>query len=930
MEVGAGPATSSGATTSGSPFSATTGDLQGNSYLLCQYYNYETPQKCLQQPASPESSPPIFVEQPLKKSESLKAAADKDQGGAAAMKITPAGGNASGNGAVGISVFPTARAAAAAASSISRGSDEAESALPGCALADVQSFVHEYPKNHDHNHEQPASGGENHLGYAYTAVADEAAAHRPDRTRGPARGDPHLDPTHAGSPLRPKSPAPSSAPSSPDTGADSPSLTTTTIIPEQLGKLHTLRSSSSSRARSRSGSNLPPESEIDGTPRPPHNKSPRPPRAASSTSRDRFQSYFPASTPKLGFEFDFDRITEQSIDALVERVKTNPDETLPEEFVKSLIRRTERLYERLYTQPLVHLEPPANGRMVIVGDTHGQLEDLFWIVFKYGRPSPTNVYFFNGDMVDRGSRGTEILILMYAFHLWDPACIHVNRGNHEDANMNERDRSIGGGFAQECRGKYGNAIYASIQRTFNLMPLGTVVSHKLLIIHGGLFRCPGVTLQHINRVNRVRPCPEHPNTVADWIFFDSLWSDPNPGKAKGISKRGDDCFSFGSETTRRFLKENNLHMVVRSHELPSNSRGFQVHHDSKLITIFSASNYCGTSANYGAVMLLQPSLEFEIFEHWAPELQEIVDLEQENQLACKAVLHTLEDLTRKEETYRNHMRRKSACQLETEIITKLKVKICEKKEELAWWFTYNNSSASGSSGGVVSAKSFRSVTQSFDLGLTDSELNNLFHLLSGGKEQSCFLFLCSFEKLYRHSLPPTSCISSDYRTLLDGDDRLDGLALMLYHNRRGLRRALQHFDPKSSYLVKRKHFRYALQGLAVANCANKHRNILSSLGGGGGGAGGMKTLDAIWGDFLGQLKTVELLPEPVADEVDLAIDHGPAPGAAAGAGGSVEAPPPPPGAAGASVVATKTPDEELIDYNALLDSFVVGREGRLL
>jgi hypothetical protein len=43
------------------------------------------------------------------------------------------------------------------------------------------------------------------------------------------------------------------------------------------------------------------------------------------------------------------------------------------------------------------------------------------------------------------------------------------------------------------------------------------------VIHGGLFRSPGVTLKHIDKVNRRRACPEHPNTIADWIFFDSLW-----------------------------------------------------------------------------------------------------------------------------------------------------------------------------------------------------------------------------------------------------------------------------------------------------------------------------------------------------------------------------------------------------------------------
>ena len=64
-----------------------------------------------------------------------------------------------------------------------------------------------------------------------------------------------------------------------------------------------------------------------------------------------------------------------------------------------------------------------SGRMVIVGDTHGQLEDLFWIFFKYGRPQPgVNHYFFNGDMVDRGVWGTEILLVLFLLLLSSSSC----------------------------------------------------------------------------------------------------------------------------------------------------------------------------------------------------------------------------------------------------------------------------------------------------------------------------------------------------------------------------------------------------------------------------------------------------------------------------------------------------------------------------
>ena len=55
-----------------------------------------------------------------------------------------------------------------------------------------------------------------------------------------------------------------------------------------------------------------------------------------------------------------------------------------------------------------HIQIPVGsesgvGRLLILGDTHGQLEDVLWIFFKHGEPRSTdNVYLFNGDVADRG------------------------------------------------------------------------------------------------------------------------------------------------------------------------------------------------------------------------------------------------------------------------------------------------------------------------------------------------------------------------------------------------------------------------------------------------------------------------------------------------------------------------------------------------
>jgi serine/threonine-protein phosphatase 5 len=69
------------------------------------------------------------------------------------------------------------------------------------------------------------------------------------------------------------------------------------------------------------------------------------------------------------------------------------------------------------------------GTIHIVGDVHGQYQDLFAIFTRCGRPSAGNPYLVNGDFVDRGSMGVEVLIALMAWKLVDTRSVHLNRGN---------------------------------------------------------------------------------------------------------------------------------------------------------------------------------------------------------------------------------------------------------------------------------------------------------------------------------------------------------------------------------------------------------------------------------------------------------------------------------------------------------------------
>ena len=85
------------------------------------------------------------------------------------------------------------------------------------------------------------------------------------------------------------------------------------------------------------------------------------------------------------------------------------------------------------------------------------------------------------------------------------------------------------------------------------------------------------------------------------VCLDLFWSDPDPQGRSGCRKndaRKMACF-FGSDITDQFLKRYNLTMLVRSHQVKQ--EGYEFTHDGKVLTVFSASNYCGGS-NWGAII----------------------------------------------------------------------------------------------------------------------------------------------------------------------------------------------------------------------------------------------------------------------------------------------------------------------------------------
>ncbi|KAL3651317.1 Serine/threonine-protein phosphatase 5 [Castilleja foliolosa] len=235
---------------------------------------------------------------------------------------------------------------------------------------------------------------------------------------------------------------------------------------------------------------------------------------------------------------------------------------------------------------LVDIKVPDGKHFTVCGDVHGQFYDLLNIFELNGLPSEDNPYLFNGDFVDRGSFSLEVILTLFAFKCMSPSAIYLARGNHESKSMNKIY-----GFEGEVRSKLNDTFVELFAEVFCCLPLAHVINEKVFVVHGGLFSVDGVKLSDIRAIDRFCEPPE------EGLMCELLWSDPQPQLGRGPSKRGVGL-SFGADVTKRFLEDNKLDLVVRSHEVKD--EGYEVEHDGKLITVFSAPNYCDQMGNKGA------------------------------------------------------------------------------------------------------------------------------------------------------------------------------------------------------------------------------------------------------------------------------------------------------------------------------------------
>ncbi|EYC00136.1 hypothetical protein Y032_0117g632 [Ancylostoma ceylanicum] len=284
----------------------------------------------------------------------------------------------------------------------------------------------------------------------------------------------------------------------------------------------------------------------------------------------------------------------------------------------------------LEPQPaMLEIEAPV----VIFGDIHGQLRDLLRF-FSIVGPPPQNKILFLGDYVDRCKKSFEVIMLLLCYRIKYPQLIHLLRGNHECSKMNRLY-----GFYEELRRKRNVYMWKKFQEVFNEMPLCAVVSNRLFCMHGGIspeihnwdslhnlqlkaapreIFMPEI-LKDSNTLRRrgnsaifckrAEVKPKTPRACDDGIAVDLMWSDPSMDSCTGFQFNATRATSyiFGGDTIANICQLLDIALVVRAHEVVKG--GHQFMFDRKLVTIFSAPNYCGTDGNAASVMKVSRKME---------------------------------------------------------------------------------------------------------------------------------------------------------------------------------------------------------------------------------------------------------------------------------------------------------------------------------
>jgi predicted phosphodiesterase len=227
---------------------------------------------------------------------------------------------------------------------------------------------------------------------------------------------------------------------------------------------------------------------------------------------------------------------------------------------ESLFRKAEKVLEK---EPrLIHLRP--QGKVVFVGDTHGDLEATREVARRYLKESYRIVFL--GDYVDRGNQSEENIHLLLQLKCKHPEDVFLLAGNHEGYMVKEfYPVSFWKSLSQKEREAYG--------LLFSKLPLAATSPNGILALHGGL-----PELDTLEDFNAIQWGDENWNTI---VWGDFVETDVEVMEDWGGRPQ------YGKQYFGRVMGRYQKQVLIRSHQPHAPPLMFQ----KRCITIFTSNAY---------------------------------------------------------------------------------------------------------------------------------------------------------------------------------------------------------------------------------------------------------------------------------------------------------------------------------------------------
>jgi predicted MPP superfamily phosphohydrolase len=231
------------------------------------------------------------------------------------------------------------------------------------------------------------------------------------------------------------------------------------------------------------------------------------------------------------------------------------------EEIKGLLNEAEQRFTS--EAKLIQLE---SGRVIFVGDTHGDLEATEKVIRRYLKSD--NKLVFLGDYVDRGPASRENINFLFEQKIEHPDSLYLLMGNHEGYAVGSfHPADFWEGLDAELRQRYGEVLAR--------LPLAVSTPNGVIALHGALPDVSG-----LEDINMIRPGSTewHQIVWGDWQqrAGKSLGTDPLTGRPQ-----------FGRGWFNEIMSRLGKSVLIRSHQpdVPRTMYG------KRCLTIFTSSAY---------------------------------------------------------------------------------------------------------------------------------------------------------------------------------------------------------------------------------------------------------------------------------------------------------------------------------------------------